>query len=528
MKLFAALFSALDETNKTNDRIEILKEYFRNADGPDKLWAIYVLTGRKIKRQINYSQMSSWAIEYSGFPTWLFEESYHSVGDLSETIALMLPNARQTSDIPLHEWIEKIEHISTQPEQKRKEFLIDAWDQLTSRERFAFNKLITGGGFRIGVSEKMIINALSDLTKISAPILTHRMTGKWHPNDITFEQLVFEDRSHTDISQPYPFFLAYPVEGNVSDLGNAEEWQAEWKWDGIRGQIIFRKNQLFVWSRGEELVTEKFPEFAVFKNMLSEGTVLDGEIITWEGNRPLPFQTLQTRIGRKNVTAKILKEAPVAFMVYDILEQNGNDVRTMPLEERRKIIHEIQSHYPDHPVLRFSPVISFSDWNELAKKRTFSRENHAEGIMLKRLSSEYQVGRKRGDWWKWKIDPYAIDAVLVYAQKGSGRRADLYTDYTFALWDENKKLVVFAKAYSGLTDKEIKEVDAFVRKNTVEKFGPVRTVTPELVFEIGFEGIGKSSRHKSGVALRFPRMLRWRKDKKPEEANTLEDLKKLL
>lgn len=526
LKLFAELFSDLDQTNKTNDRILILKNYFAIANDTDKLWTIYLLTGRKLKKQFNHTQLRLWAMEYSGIPQWLFEESYHSVGDLSETIALLLPQATSLSDISLHEWIKQIESISKQDEPSRKEFILNAWAGMDANVRFAFNKLITGG-FRIGVSQKTIINALSVLSDVPANIIAHRITGNWHPDTVTFQELIYEDRLHTDISQPYPFYLAYALEGNVQDLGDAEAWQAEWKWDGIRGQIILRKNEIFVWSRGEELVTEKFPEFHILKNLLPEGTVLDGEIMCYADGKPLPFQILQTRIGRKNVTAKILKDAPVVFMLYDILEYKNEDIRNKPLQERRDILIELlQTIHPD--VLKISPVIDFNNWDKLTETRKLSRDNLAEGIMLKRKDSIYQVGRKKGDWWKWKIDPYSIDAVLVYAQKGHGRRADLFTDYTFAVWDEQQKLVVFAKAYSGLTDKELRQVDNFIRRHTIEKFGPVRTVTPELVFEIGFEGIGRSTRHKSGVALRFPRILRWRTDKKIEDANTLSDLMKLL
>ncbi len=527
MKLFAQLLSDLDETNKTNQRLHALVNYFEKATDKDKVWVIYILSGKKIKRQVNHTQLRTWAMEISAIPQWLFEESYHSVGDLSELIALLLPPPENASDFTLHQWIKQIEAASKTDEQERRKFLLNAWNSLQSTERFAFNKLITGG-FRIGVSQKMIINALSQLTGISSAIIAHRISGNWHPDDIDFQQLIFEDRIHTDISQPYPFYLAYAIEGEPAQLGDASDWQSEWKWDGIRGQLIFRNNEIFLWSRGEELVTDKFPEYQILKNQLKEDIVLDGEIICFNDGHPLPFQLLQTRIGRKNINAKILREAPVVFICYDVLELNREDIRKKPLHERRKILDDLQQQFSNHSVLKFSPVIQFDNWNALTEIRKLSRENFSEGIMLKQKNSEYKVGRKKGDWWKWKVDPYSVDAVLVYAQKGHGRRADLYTDYTFAAWDMENKLVVFAKAYSGLTDKEIREVDNFVKRNTLEKFGPVRTVTPQLVFEIGFEGIALSARHKSGIALRFPRILRWRKDKKIEEANTIEDLKTLL
>jgi DNA ligase-1 len=407
----------------------------------------------------------------------------------------------------------------------------------------------------------MIVNALAKTTATTTSVIAHRISGNWDPAAVSFEDLLSEQAATSDISRPYPFYLAYALEDEPSTLGVPDDWQAEWKWDGIRGEIIKRQGQLFVWSRGEELMTERLPEYQAFFNGLPDGTVLDGEIIgIWavgmekgsgDGSRVsdkglksssermresgegnfivLPFAALQTRIGRKNVTKKQLTEAPVGFIAYDLLEYEGNDWRERPLQERRAQLEQIVSNI-HHPLMHISPIVEFNTWDELTRARQSSRDKGSEGIMLKKKGSPYQVGRKRGDWWKWKIDPLVIDAVMVYAQKGHGRRSNLYTDYTFAVKDENNgnKLVTFTKAYSGLTDKELAEVDAFVKRNSLEKFGPVRTVRPELVFEIAFEGIAASSRHKSGVALRFPRINRWRKDKKPDEINTLDDLKKIL
>jgi DNA ligase 1 len=523
---FAEMFALLDQTNKTLDKVEIIKDYFSKASDEDKVWVLYLFSGRKLKKYFNTTQLWNWALEYSELPDWLMSESYHSVGDMAETISLVLPRPEKTSNESLLYWIKYLEALKDLTEDQRKEKIISALKSLNQNERFVFIKIITGG-FRVGASHKIVINSLSSLLGIETNIIAHRLMGNWHPESVTYEKLMYGDESYEDISRPYPFFLAYAIEGQPEDLGNPADWQAEWKWDGIRGQIIYRKGELFVWSRGEDLVTEKFPEFEELKKILPEGTVIDGEIICFSDGKPLPFNVLQTRIGRKNITPKILNEAPISLIVYDILEFNGEDIREKPILERRKIIDKLLVKAADSHVLVPSPVIEFKSWGELKKLREKSREYATEGIMLKRKSSAYQVGRKKGDWWKWKIDPYSIDAVMIYAQKGHGRRADLFTDYTFGVW-ENGNLVTFAKAYSGLTDKEIKEVDTFVKRNTLEKFGPVRTVKPELVFEIAFEGIAASNRHKSGVALRFPRIARWRKDKKPEEADTVENLKKLL
>lgn len=527
MKAFADLIVKLGTSTKTNDKLAALSHYFATADDTDKVWVIALFSGRRPKRIISSSFLQLWCMEVADIPAWLFEECYHTVGDLAETIALLLPPAQQQlSNTSLSSIIKRFAEIEKQEEAIKKEFVISTWMQMEKDERFVFNKLLTGN-FRIGVSQKMIVNALAKTVKLDASVIAHRISGNWDPFTTTFDELWNEEASAADASKPYPFYLAYALSDEVHTLGNEHEWQAEWKWDGIRGQMIKRNNEIFVWSRGEELMTEKFPEYHALKDLLPGGIVLDGEIIPSIDKKPLPFALLQTRIGRKNVTKKHLQEAPIAFFAYDLLEYEGKDFREQPLEKRRQLLENIIAN-TDHPVLLISPVINFSSWDQLSEIRNSSREMGAEGIMLKRLASTYQVGRKTGDWWKWKIDPLTIDAVMIYAQKGHGRRSNLYTDYTFAVKDDDNKLVTFTKAYSGLTDKEFSEVDSFIKKNSLEKFGPVRTVKPELVFEIAFEGIAASNRHKSGVALRFPRINRWRRDKKADEINTLNDLKKML
>jgi DNA ligase-1 len=526
MRLFAELVETLGTSTKTNEKLDALSEYFSSANDKDKVWVIAIFSGRRPKRAVNTTQLWTWCNELTKLPGWLFEECYHSVGDLAETIALLLPesNAAEASH-PLHYYLETLIHIEKEEESVRKEFITNSWMSMTGAERFVFNKLITGN-FRIGVSQKTMVNALSKTIKLDASVIAHRISGKWDPVSTNFSDLLSEQAVAVDHSKPYPFYLAYAVEDDVHSLGEPNEWQAEWKWDGIRGQIIKRNNELFVWSRGEELMTEKFPEYHLLKDHLPNGVAMDGEIIPSVNGRPLPFSLLQTRIGRKNITKKQLTEAPISFFAYDLLEYEGRDIRETLLAERRTLLEKIVREI-NHPSLLISPVVSFTTWDELTNLRTHSRSMGSEGIMLKRKNSSYQVGRKRGDWWKWKIDPLVIDAVMIYAQKGHGRRSSLYTDYTFAVRDGDK-LVPFTKAYSGLTDKEFAQVDSFVKRNSLEKFGPVRTVKPELVFEIAFEGIAASNRHKSGVALRFPRINRWRKDKPADEINTLDDLKKML
>jgi DNA ligase 1 len=536
MKVFAQLFLSLDETNKTNEKVKVLKDYFNSVPDMDKMHMLALFSGRKPKRQINSTLVRNWAIEASNIPVWLFEESYHVVGDLAETMALLMPQHSGNSSKTLTEWIAEINGLGTKTEEEKKQWLIESWAMLDSSERFVFNKLLTGS-FRVGVSQNLVIKALAEISGIEAATLTHRIMGNWQPETYQFSQLIQEQDESDDISRPYPFFLAYPIQETSEkqksaeelqgSLGDETQWQAEWKWDGIRAQMIKRGGKIFIWSRGEDLSTDKFPELHPFLNALPDGTVLDGEILSFRDGAPLPFNVLQTRIGRKNLNKKILEESPVAVIAYDCLEFNGEDIRSKTQSERRLILEELQSATEFPEVFRISALIPFNSWAALGEIRGQSRAMIAEGIMLKRKSAAYQVGRKRGDWWKWKIDPLSVDAVMIYAQKGHGRRADLYTDYTFAVWDGDK-LVPFAKAYSGLTDAEINKVDYFIKRNTIEKFGPVRTVKPELVFEIGFEGINKSTRHKSGIALRFPRILRWRHDKPKEEADTIESLRALL
>ncbi|HYG02150.1 MAG TPA: ATP-dependent DNA ligase [Chryseosolibacter sp.] len=523
MRHFTKLFTDLDQTTKTLGKIKALVAYFEQASDQDKLWAIALLSHRRPKRTVNTNYLAQWANELSGIPQWLFHESYAVVGDLAETITLMLPSAYVPSEFSLTYWIDYLKSLEQLDVDQKKVKIVEAWGQLSETERFVFNKLLTGS-FRVGVSQQLMVKSLARFANVPENVLAHRLMGNWSPDIDTFHDLVFAHESN-DISKPYPFYLAYALDGAVENLGDPNEWIAERKWDGIRGQVIVRNHQLFVWSRGEELVTDKYPEYQVMLSLLPEGTVIDGEILPFKNGMPLSFNHLQTRIGRKAPGQKLLKEVPVAFVAYDVLEWEGVDVREWPMEKRRAVLEEICRN--DSHVLVLSPVVNFDSWEQLSAERDRSREFLSEGIMLKGKNSIYRNGRRRGDWWKWKIDPLSVDAVLIYAMRGNGRRANLYTDYTFAVWDGHQ-LVPFAKAYSGLTDEEIKEVDRWIKQNTVERFGPVRSVKPELVFEIAFEGINKSSRHKSGIALRFPRMARWRKDKKASEANTLNDLNALL
>ena len=526
MKRFALLFSEIDATTRTNEKVDAMARYFREADPRDAAWAVHVLSGERPKRLVPARRLASWAMEVAGIPDWLFEEGYHAVGDLAETISLVLPPPLRETDLPLHQWIEdRLLPLAGLSESEQRAAVVAAWEELSGVERFLWNKLITGG-FRVGVSRLLVIRALAKMSGIDDATLTHRLTGHWHPEGAAFSALIAPDTADADVSRPYPFFLAYALESELESLGDARDWQVEWKWDGIRAQLLHRRGQRFLWSRGEESVADRFPELAEAAALLPPGTALDGEILPWIDERPLPFAELQRRIGRTKLTPKILREVPVVLLAYDLLELDARDMRADPLQERRRALESVMRFSADVP-LRISPIIQADSWNVVRGAHGRSRDMLAEGLMLKRRDSAYGVGRRKGGWWKWKVAPHTVDAVMIYAQAGHGRRASLHTDYTFAVWNEGQ-LVPFAKAYSGLTDVEIRALDNWIRKNTTEKFGPVRSVKPEQVFELAFEGIQRSPRHKSGIAVRFPRILRWRTDKPAAEADSLDTLHALL
>jgi DNA ligase-1 len=538
MREFARLYAELDETTATNRKLEALQNYFASAAPENAAWAVYFLAGGKPRQAVPSKLLRQYAIEYAGLDDWLFDESYAAVGDMAETIAHILPPPKRHSDVGLAVWMEeRIGPLRGADPGTIREALFSYWDELTWRERFLFVKLI-GGGFRVGVSKLLVTRALASIAAVDSKLIAQRLMGwtdgRVQPTATGFLQLIAaqtDDEHKLRGGQPYPFFLAHQLQGEPGALGDMGDWQVEWKYDGIRAQLVRRGGQNYLWSRGEDLITERFPELASLS--LPEGTVVDGEVLIWTtGDAPAPFADLQKRIGRKTLSAKLLAELPAVLLAYDLLELDGVDTRTLPQHERRALLETLVTGAAQ-PQLRISPLVTADSWEDLGRLRAESRARGVEGMMLKARNAQYGVGRTKdvGTWWKWKIDPYAVDAVLIYAQAGSGRRASLYTDYTFAVWDGDgaeRKLVPFAKAYSGLTDAEIAQVDNIIRKTTVEKFGPVRSVRPTMVFEIGFEGIALSTRHKAGIAVRFPRILRRRDDKTVEEADTLDTLKGLL
>ncbi len=562
MKAFADLFAELDASTATGAKVEALKRYFAAALPTDAAWAVYFLAGGKPRQVVPTAVLRALACERAGLAEWLFEAAYQAVGDLAETIAHVLPPPRARSDVGLAEWVEqRLLPLRGAAPAEQAARIASYWDELDTPGRFLLTKLI-GGGFRVGVAKLLVQRALAELAGVDAKLVAQRMMGytdaKVQPDAQRYAQLVSTDGpGPADAGQPYPFFLAHALGVPVAEfderLGPPADWLVEWKYDGIRAQVVKRAGQVWIWSRGEELVTERFPEVVALAQPLPDGTVLDGEIVVWKDGRPAPFNLLQQRIGRKTLTKRVLADAPVGFIAYDLLECQGRDLRDEPQHVRRSLLMVVSEGRID-----VSPAETRESWAALATLREEARERGVEGFMLKHRDARYGTGRRKqadiggGTWWKWKVEPFSADAVLIYAQAGHGRRASVYTDYTFAVWSRAPRdaaeaqavveaiarrepavpgalqLVAFAKAYSGLTDAEFRDVDRVIRQTTLEKFGPVRSVTPTLVFELGFEGINRSPRHKSGIAVRFPRMLRIRSDKPLHEADTLQSLEALL
>jgi len=539
MQRFCELYEALDGTTRTNAKVAAMVDYFEAVPAADAAWAVFFLTGQRLKRLISGRMLRAWALRRTGLPEWLVDDAYAAVGDSAETVALLLDQGAVGEALPLHRWLEeRILPLRGLAAEEQYDQVCGWWQELPPGQLFVLNKLLTGA-FRVGVAKLLVTRALAEVAGLPRTVLAHRLMGSGQPSTAWYRGLIAAEGAGDDRSRPYPFFLASPLadsplarrqpassvdadatSADPEQLGHLSDWLVEWKWDGIRGQLIRRGGEVFLWSRGEELITERFPELVQLAARLPDGVVLDGEVLAWCEGGVLPFAVLQRRIGRDRLTARLLQDAPVEFLAYDLLEQAGIDVRELPLAERRARLEGLAGTVER---LQVSPEVRAGGWDELAVLRDDARARNVEGLMLKRRSSAYGVGRQRGAWWKWKVAPLTLDAVLVYAQAGSGRRASLFTDYTFAVW-RGDELVTIAKAYSGLSEQEIAQLDRWIRGHTIERFGPVRQVEAVHVFELAFEGINPSSRHKSGVALRFPRIARWRTDKLARDADRLEQV----
>lgn len=534
MRAFAALYRRLDRSTATLDKRAALVAYFGAADPRDAAWALWLLSGGRIsganRRIAGNAELRSWVAQASGLADWLVDDCYDQVGDLAETLTLLLDAPTTSDDTPLHVWIEqRLLPVAGQDVDTRRAVIVDAWSRLDDDQRLVFNKLLTGA-LRVGVSQRTAQQALAEMSGVDIALIAQRMLGRWEPSPAFMRDLLSTEALPGDRQQPYPFFLASPLDSGPEGLGPIADWQLEWKWDGIRLQLIRRQGEVALWSRGEERLDGRFPEIEEAAAMLATDCVIDGELLAWRDDLPLPFTALQTRIQRRKPGSKVLAQTPARVLAYDLLEFDGQDLREHPLVERRErlaaLLQPPQAQATHPPRIALSPALAADDWPQAAQWRDQARERGVEGLMLKRLSSPYQSGRRRGDWWKWKLDPLTIDAVLIYAQSGHGRRSTLYTDYTFALWDGDA-LVPVAKAYSGLDDGEILKLDKWIRAHTLERFGPVRSVEAQHVFEIGFEAVNRSTRHKSGIAVRFPRILRWRGDKSARDADQLDTLRAL-
>ena len=527
MRRFARLYDALDRTTRTHDKVAALEAYFAEAPAADAAWAIPILSGQKLVRAVSGRNLRRWAAEETGYPDWLIDASHAAVGDLSETLADLLGAASAAPERPLHRVIEaSVLPLDRCDEAAARRVIAGAWAELPALETFLYLKLIRGS-LRVGVSRKLVVRALAERAGLEAAVIAHRLSGAWRPSAAAFRALLAPVDERSDPARPYPFFLAQPIEEATEELGPVDDWQIEWKWDGTRAQLIRRAGRPIVWSRGEELVTDAFPEIREAARGLPEGTVADGEIVAWEDGEPLPFSLLQRRLNRKSAEPALFREVPVAFLAFDLLEDQGTDIRARPQDERRRRLEAVVADLEPEGAIRLSPLLPAPSWDELAERLAEARRRGAEGFMLKRRDAAYGVGRPRGPWWKWKVPPYTVDAVLVYAEHGHGKRAGLFTDYTFAAWDGDALLPV-AKAYSGLSDREIGELDRWIRRNTVARHGPVHEVAPSLVLELAFERVQPSARHKSGLAVRFPRMRRRRDDKRPEDADRIESLRALI
>jgi DNA ligase-1 len=572
MKRFTELYWQLDGTTRTTQKVEALKAYFASVPPEDAACGLTVLCGARQMRAVPTKLLREWAAAASGLPLWMLEECYAHVGDLAETLALILPEtfptSTDTSPAPVAPrpdshgaepprslsrcMAETIHGLKGRSDAEKRAVVEATWRWLSPRERIVWHKLLTGG-CRVGVSRTLVARALAELSGLEPAVIAERMMAATIETAADFEALLSTEPTAADSLRPYPFFLASPLDGEAAALGPVTDWLAEWKWDGMRAQIVRRAGAATIWSRGEERMNDAFPDILDAAAALPDGTVLDGELLAARGGCLLPFATLSRRASRKRVGKKLLADIPAVFVAYDLLEHEGQDLRAMPLADRRKLLlsllpqafdqrpeprgGKVSEHAATSPVsvqaaepacrLFHSPLVPGESWEALQQARQQARKRGVEGLMLKRADSSYAHGRPRGDWWKWKVEPLEIDAVLHYAQAGHGRRAGLHTDYTLGVWDGDE-LVTVAKAYSGLSDKELIEIDKIIRATTLQRHGPVRVVQPTLVFQLAFENVSRSTRHKSGIAVRFPRIQRWRRDKQPRDAATLADLEAML
>lgn len=522
MRAFTRLFLDLERRSRSSEKVNAMLDYFLEARPEDAAWALYFLTGRKLKRVVTVKVLREYAARVSGYPDWLVDASHATVGDAAETIARLVPSSTESTSLRLSDWItERLIPLRQLSGDELYRAVVAAWNDLGADERFVWNRLLTGT-FRVGVARQNVTRAIAEMTGLTPDVVEHRLAGDWAPTSGFYQTLVLTDTDDADVSRPYPFHFASPLDAEPESLGDRMRWLVDWKWNGIRAQLVRREDQTFLWTSDDELVTDRFPEIAAAAESLTDGVAIDGQIVAWADGALLDPGELQRRTGRGQISAKLIREVPVVFFAFDLLEYEFGDIRYRSLLGRRVLLTEVLDGLGARARqrLKLSPSPNAPTWDVVAAKRDDARMHGAEGVILKRLESPYAIGRQRGAWWEWKADPLTVDAVLIYAERGQGTGAEPYSDFTFAVWRDGE-LVPLAKTRAGLTDEDIREIDRFVRQNTVEQFGPVRSVAPELVFELAFEGVQRSSRHKSGVVVRSPRVVRRRKDKRPEEADSI-------
>jgi DNA ligase 1 len=517
---FAPLLDSLAFTPSRLGKLRLMHEYFMSTPDPDRGWALAALTGELSFAGVKPAQIRDLVLER--VDAELFSLSHDFVGDLAETVALIWPKKHGANHVPsLSEVVDSMA-VATRDSSGA---LLGAWlDALDATARWALLKLATGA-LRVGVSARLAKTALAEDSTASLD----EIEAVWHALHPPYTELFawLEGRAARpelgDRPTFTPLMLAQPLEEDDIPKLSPADYRAEWKWDGIRVELVGRGGERRLYSRSGDDIGAAFPDLLA---TLNEDVVLDGELLVMRDGVIAPFNDLQQRLNRKIATSKMIADYPAWLRLYDILERAGEDLRPLPFDERR---HRLEQWYRAAPRTRMdiSPLLPFTAWDQLREFRDTARERAIEGLMLKRGDSAYVSGRPKGPWFKWKRDALTVDTVLMYAQRGHGKRSSFYSDYTFGVWRE-AELVPVGKAYSGFTDEELRRLDRWIRDHTIDRFGPVRAVEPDLVLEVAFDSVHRSTRHKSGLAMRFPRIHRIRWDKPAAEADQVETLAKLV
>jgi len=540
MKAFADLWATLEGQLSEARSAQILARYLQQTSAEDAAWAIYLLCGKKPKKLLSARELVEYFLQTSGTPGWLFWESDDVVGDVNETIALLNDTfmdetaSQQNRNENSHPqqnslafWMEnQLNTLAEVAQSQRPAFLGNCWQKLGYREAFIINRILTGT-WKSNLPLKTIAQALSIVSGQEPMTLMHRLKADWLPNKVFYAKLIAEDQPTFQTEQKFSFGEFKPLEeSSIESLGAVEDWWLAWQWEGLRVQCIRRADDCFLWSQNGELVTDRFPELHEMAQKLPEGTILEGVIVACSGQAPLPLADLQPRLGGKSVNRKMMESCPVAFVATDLQLLANEDMRNLPAQQRKTRLAQLANDI-GFPLVHF-PRIEIDQWAHARKLLQEARQHHAEGLSLQRLNSPYPIQNQQADWWSWKVQPHTINAILLYAKmEMAGRSQKQTTEYTFAVWHEDQ-LVPVARTGIGLPPEEAELLDGWIRANTYERFGPVRSVEPFHVYEIAFDGITPSKRHKCGFVLREPRIINPRPHTPIEEASRLEDLHRLL